>query len=102
MPHWAAISRWVRGGRAFRPYRRVMIMASRSSRHRLTHRRTLAQESRASSSSSILSSTLMVSISDRELPSPSPSMESDRETSPCSFRWARKCIRLSFSIQREA
>ena len=61
MPHWAAISRWVRGGRAFRPYRRVMIMASRSSRHRLTHRRTLAQESRASSSSSILSSTLMVS-----------------------------------------
>ena len=88
MPHWAAISRWVRGGRAFRPYRR----------DRLTHRRTLAQESRASSSSSILSSTLMVSISDRELPSPSPSMESDRETSPCSFRWARKCIRISFAI----
>ena len=94
----AAISRWVRGGRALSPYRRVITMASRSSRHWATHRRTLAQASLASSSSSILSSTLMVSRRDREFQSPSPSMESDRDTSPWSFRWERKYIRISFAI----
>ena len=102
MPLSAAISRWVRGGLLSKPYRMVMIIFSRSSKHSSTSFRTWIQESRASKFSSISSSTLMTSIRDRAFPSPSESNVSDRETSPCSFFCERKCIRISFSMHREA
>ena len=48
--------------------------------------------------SSMVSSTPTTSISWRALPSLSVSMESDRETSPWSFFWLRKYMRISFAI----
>ena len=98
MPHRAAISRWVMGRPPPRPKRMRMMSASRGVRQVSTHWRTFRQASLVSRSSSMLSSTLITSIRDRALPSLSISMESDRETSPCSFRVERKYIRISFAI----
>ena len=54
--------------------------------------------SRSCRSESIVSSTPTTSISMRSLPSWSVSMESESETSPCSFLRERKYIRISFAI----
>jgi len=98
MPKAEATSRWVSGRAPPRPYRRRMISASRAERQVLTSERSRRALSRSYRSSSIVSSTPTTSSSCRASPSRSLSMESDRETSFCSFFWLRKYIRISFAI----
>ena len=97
-----AISRCVKGMVPPNPYLNRMISASRVVRFSRINRRSCRALSRSWISSSIVSSTPTTSMSCRVFPSLSVSMESESDTSPCSFFWLRKYIRISFSMHLAA
>ena len=79
-----------------------MSAASRASSAVSTLLRTCVRISAVETASNMSSSSASTSWIDRALPSRSDSMLSDRLRSDALFRWLRKYISTSFSMQRLA
>ena len=102
MPSWSATSFWVRSGRPSRPKRMVMIRRSRSSS--LSRASERSCRSTSASMGFITTSPSVPSMSDSSssLPSQSVFRGSSKDTSLFRLAVLRRCIRISFSIHREA